>query len=284
VSLTTCPGVAFSEQIAQVRARVASGEPAAVTVSSPYRVSWNHHATPVALDLGQHREVELTFKNAGTQPWDPATGKFAYRLGYHWYDQQGKAVAQPPEEDLRTYLPKVLAPGEEVKVVAPLAAPKAKGQYTLAWDMVREGTTWFANAGGDALKVPVQVGAVQYGVAWLQHQTPEQLQAGQTLTVRLEMQNMGKKTWTGARPNPFRIGYHWFDAQGNLWGQPRDDDRRTDVPNDVAPGQSLTIDANLVAPRTPGRYTLAWDLTHEGVTWFAAEKVNHPLRVAVTVV
>jgi len=277
VSYTTCPGALFTEQLPQVRARLA-GIP-----DSPYRVSWGQHATPFSLDPGQRREVELTLRNAGSGPWDPATGKFAYRLGYHWYDQQGKPAAQPPSEDLRTYLPKVLAPGEEAKIKAALAAPQAKGQFTLAWDMVREGTTWFANAGGDPLEVAVQVGAVQYGVAWGRHQTPEQLHAGQNLTVRIETQNLGRQTWTNTWPNPFRVGYQWYDASGRLVGQPPEDDRRTDLPREVAPGDRIAVDAALVAPRKPGRYKLTWDIVHEGVTWFAVEKANRPLSVEIQV-
>ena len=62
------------------------------------------------------------------------------------------------------------------------------------------------------------------------------------------------------------------------------DDRRTDLYREVAPGESIDMRAALVAPSARGQYTLAWDLVHEGVTWFAAEKANHPLTVAITVV
>jgi O-antigen ligase len=40
------------------------------------------------------------------------------------------------------------------------------------------------------------------------------------------------------------------------------------------PGESVTLDANLRAPKRPGEYLLMWDLVHEDTTWFSGQGVK----------
>ncbi len=115
---------------------------------------------------------------------------------------------------------------------------------------------------------------------FLAHDTPVSLSAGQTTTVNLRLKNAGTKTWKQSSNPPVHLGYQWFDAAGNV--QRDVDDRRTALPGDVAVNDETTFGAILVAPKTPGAYTLRWDLIAEGVTWFA-DAGGTPLVVPVAV-
>ena len=46
-----------------------------------------------------------------------------------------------------TFLPSPVAPGGSITLQATVAAPAAAGAYTLQWDMIREGVTWFSQQG-----------------------------------------------------------------------------------------------------------------------------------------
>ncbi|MCG3208168.1 MAG: hypothetical protein FOGNACKC_01770 [Anaerolineae bacterium] len=112
-----------------------------------------------------------------------------------------------------------------------------------------------------------------YGVEYLSHNTPATMVAGQTNAVQITLRNTSYRTWPAAGPNPIRLGYHWHQPDGaavppSLW-----DDNRTGLPYDVPPGDSVTLNCNLNAPRTPGRCQVRWDVVEELVTWFAWQGV-----------
>src|SRR5439155_15676997 len=44
---------------------------------------------------------------------------------------------------------------------------------------------------------------------------------------------------------------------------------RTKLPQDVAPGETVTVDSALEGPPRAGAYYLQWDLVQENVTWFS---------------
>ena len=67
--------------------------------------------------------------------------------------------------------------------------------------------------------------------------------------------------------HPFRIGYHYFRSR-RILPMPREQDLRSDIPQDVAPGETVTVNARIALPDQPGNFTLELDLVHEGVTWF----------------
>jgi hypothetical protein len=79
--------------------------------------------------------------------------------------------------------------------------------------------------------------------------------------------NTGSLTW-GAN-SAFRLAYHWYQGSTVIIY----DGHRTFLPQNVGPGQSLTLQAVLQAPGTAGTYTLKWDMVHEGVTWFSFQGV-----------
>jgi hypothetical protein len=105
-----------------------------------------------------------------------------------------------------------------------------------------------------------------YRATFLSQNTPACVMAGDTLSVSFRLRNDGAMTWVYGGSNPFRLGSHWYDANGRevlvAIGY------HNDLPGDVAPGSEVQLVAKTMTPDTPGRYRLRWEMVHEGVTWF----------------
>ncbi len=106
------------------------------------------------------------------------------------------------------------------------------------------------------------------------------LSAGGVSTARVRVTNTGRVLWSPKGEHPFRLSYHWLEA-GTEKAIPALQ-ARTELPGEVAPGQSVTLVARVLAPAAPGDYLLAWDMVHERATWFS-QKGCPPGRVACRV-
>lgn len=100
---------------------------------------------------------------------------------------------------------------------------------------------------------------------WLAHDVGRP-RAGVPGSARLRLENAGTATWRSHGCEGVQLAYHWLDTLGNpiVW-----DGLRTALPRPVAPGETLELEAAVVAPRPPGRYRLAFDLVEEHRFWFA---------------
>ncbi|MFZ5916576.1 MAG: N-acetylmuramoyl-L-alanine amidase [Chloroflexota bacterium] len=122
-----------------------------------------------------------------------------------------------------------------------------------------------------------------YRVDWLSWNTPPPtLLAGETYSPTVSARNVGWRTWSRAGiVDAVRLGYHWLDETGQPVAQPSEDDHRSGLPDDLTFSHSHTFQtALLTTPITPGRYTLAWDMVHEGVNWFHDANPASPLLTA----
>ena len=106
-----------------------------------------------------------------------------------------------------------------------------------------------------------------YAVEWVNDIFPKRLLAGQVITAQITFKNTGEKTWDWGGGNPFRLGYRYYRNRRLLPMAPAKD-LRTDVPADVAAGETVVVEARVALPDEPGNYTLEIDLVQEGVTWF----------------
>lgn len=88
--------------------------------------------------------------------------------------------------------------------------------------------------------------------------------AGARATVALE--NGGSATWRSRGEEGVQLAYHWLDPLGNpvVW-----DGARSAFPRPVAPGETIELELEVVAPRPPGPYRLAFDLVEEHRFWFS---------------
>jgi hypothetical protein len=90
---------------------------------------------------------------------------------------------------------------------------------------------------------------------------PRSLAAGAVATVPLRVRNVGRVRWAASGEHPMAVGYQWLTQPDGAVRQ------AAPLPRDLEPGESVTLDAGIVAPRTAGRHRLRWLLTGGGVAW-----------------
>lgn len=122
-----------------------------------------------------------------------------------------------------------------------------------------------------------------YRTRFTNHNTPATVPASQTLTISLTLQNVGGRTWVREGPNPFTLGFQWYTMDSQMVSFPQQLDFHTPLPVDIPPNQTVTLQARLRTPDTPGAYHLRWDMLHEGITWFTTQGDQGLLVSPVTV-
>jgi hypothetical protein len=102
-------------------------------------------------------------------------------------------------------------------------------------------------------------------VRWLAYELAEQ-RAGVATRAHVRLENAGTAPWRSRGREGVQLAYHWLDPLGNaiVW-----DGTRTGLPDAVRPGETVELEASLLAPRPPGSYRLAFDLVEEFRFWFA---------------
>ncbi|HYT75770.1 MAG TPA: SpoIID/LytB domain-containing protein [Vicinamibacterales bacterium] len=114
-------------------------------------------------------------------------------------------------------------------------------------------------------RVPAEIGA-----SYDRTTAPSAVIAGAEMPIEVRITNTGLRPWPASGDQPVRLGYHWYDANGNavLW-----DGTRAALSDDVSAGQTTTLEVSVRAPQTNGTYTIAWDLVQEGTGWFSGSAV-----------
>lgn len=90
---------------------------------------------------------------------------------------------------------------------------------------------------------------------------------GETKTYSIKVTNTGTATWNAGGTNPVRLGVHFgtsSDFPHSGWAT----DERFWLPNDVAPGASVTLNVVVTAPATAGSYVLRHRMVKENISWF----------------
>ena len=109
-----------------------------VTVVVPsYGALYTPQIPALAAAAGSAVTVPVAITNTGTLTWDPAQ-KFA--LAYHVSNLSGTVVWN----GARTQLAAPVAPGQTMLVNAQVAVPAQPGVYSVQFDLVQEGVTWFS--------------------------------------------------------------------------------------------------------------------------------------------
>ena len=213
---------------------------------------------PPTMPARMRTAVPLKVQNMSNFAWDTGVN-----LSYHWLDPSGRVVQW---DGVRTPLAGQ-APNDLRSILATVEAPATPGAYTLKFDIVREGVTWFSSQG--MLLAPIAV-AVQVPTIGALYGEPAQASGAPTATIAVPIgvTNVGVMTWT---PGQVNLSYHLYTAQGALvaW-----DGARTAIPQAVATGQQAMLNATIRLPATPGAYTIKWDLVQEGITWFSGQGVT----------
>ncbi len=97
------------------------------------------------MQASQEIAVPIGVTNTGDRTWDPAR----IHVSYHWLwivprELRYRSRTVPFQDGVRTTLPAPVPARAAAAVDARILAPSFPGLYWLQWDMVDEGTTWFA--------------------------------------------------------------------------------------------------------------------------------------------
>jgi O-antigen ligase len=93
---------------------------------------------------------------------------------------------------------------------------------------------------------------------------------GETVTIPVTLGNTGQLTWRADGDQPFHLSYHLLRVYPVRMGL-QYLGQRTELPNDVPPGGSVTVDAQVITPTQDGDYLIQWDMVQEKVTWFSTK-------------
>ncbi len=114
-----------------------------------------------------------------------------------------------------------------------------------------------------------------FRVEWGTLDFPAALQPGQSVTAKVTVKNSSDQTWLDLKsvdpstPCAVRMSHRWWDSEMK---QPVGDwVGRAELPNPLAPGESVTLSMEVTAPTQPGSYKLQFDLVQELVAWFASK-------------
>lgn len=161
-------------------------------------------------------------------------------------------------------------PPEQARMVTPEAskpAPSARAAGSAAPA---------SPAAPAASAVPLPAGA--FRVEWGALPIADTLAPGSSTNVEVTVKNLGTVEWPdrnsvdpkAAGAYAVRMGYRWVPEAKPADPAPYTDNR-SELPHPVLPGEQVIVNLAVVAPKTPGRYSLQIDLVQELVTWFAAK-------------
>jgi len=90
-------------------------------------------------------------------------------------------------------------------------------------------------------------------------------------SIKIEITNTSDFTWRSSGKDIVRIGYHYWsqDVDYNEY----DENVRTELPNDLEPGESATIEVLISDVTHKGIYVLQIDPVLEGHFWFSSKDV-----------
>jgi hypothetical protein len=133
-----------------------------------------------------------------------------------------------------------------------------------------------------AAAAPLADGDFRAALSWART-PPLKLSSGERRALSVVVRNASRVKWPslGQAGQNLRLflGNHWLAPDGRIL---TNDDGRSSLPYDLAPGEEIELLLTVTAPREPGDYFLEVDLLQEGVSWFGL-KGSDTLRLKVKV-
>lgn len=230
-----------------------------------YLTKIDPHLSPAGFP-GQQQQVPVLVTNRGTTTI-PAGTTVNYEVL-----RQGSLVTIGAGVQVTVPIP----PGSTGSLTVPFTAP-GKGEYIVRWGLQTGGVWWNA-----LYNDPVRdtwFRSADWSADWRQTSVPRLWTAGQSRAVGVTIRNDGGRVWNAAGTNPVKVGYYWIStATGNRF----EGASKASLPNDVAPGQSVSLVLPINAPVYPTNYSLVLDLHKENEFWFQ-DKGLRPDDTEVTV-
>ncbi|MCL4417131.1 MAG: hypothetical protein M1308_05160 [Actinobacteria bacterium] len=96
--------------------------------------------------------------------------------------------------------------------------------------------------------------------------------------IKIEITNTSDFTWRTDKPNLVRIGYHYYGQDVDFTSY--DQTSRTVLPNEVKPGETVTVDVLINDIKNEGTYVIQIDPVMEGSNiaennfWFSSKGVS----------
>jgi subtilisin family serine protease len=209
----------------------------------------------------------VTVTNTGIATW-PAGGLTPVHLSYHWLDATGQLVIW---DGNRAALSSDMAPGQSAIVPITIASPPGVGPYRLRLDLVQEGVTWFSAQGVTPRDVAISV-TTGFGAAYTVTPSATAFLPGSRAVLAVTLTNTGLLPWSAQGSAPVRAAAHVLDLAGHVlvW-----DGERTALPQDVGPGQSVSLNVAVAIPQSaaPATYDVKVDLVREGIAWLSSSGV-----------
>jgi ubiquinone/menaquinone biosynthesis C-methylase UbiE len=107
---------------------------------------------------------------------------------------------------------------------------------------------------------------------------------GSPISIVATVKNTSAREWPAHDASktryPFRLGNHWLTPLGDM---KQINDTRTELTDDLDPGEEVTLSLTVTAPTEPGDYLLELDMVQEHVAWFK-DKGSTTCRIPVHVV
>jgi hypothetical protein len=97
---------------------------------------------------------------------------------------------------------------------------------------------------------------------------PRTWSSAQTQSYEVTVTNTGSEIWNQAGPNEVRLGVHFADGPGGYGRNHWFTDQRWNLPDDLGPGESVTIPVQVTAPTQVGPLTLETQMVKEDRFWF----------------
>ncbi|MHB1253587.1 MAG: hypothetical protein ACYCZ1_05405 [Candidatus Humimicrobiaceae bacterium] len=90
--------------------------------------------------------------------------------------------------------------------------------------------------------------------------------------ITVEIKNTSDFTWRNDSRNSVRVGYHYYGQ--DVDASDYDGTMRTELKNNVAPGETITVDMLINDIKQPGNYVIQIDLVLEGKYWFSSKEMQ----------
>ena len=120
-----------------------------------------------------------------------------------------------------------------------------------------------------------------FHVEWGQIDRVKSVEAGSQFQLPITLTNASQEAWPDRGATRVQLSYHWLDGKGRTLVH---DGLRTLLPAPVAPGDSVSVVQEVIAPQDIGQHILVLDLVRERLAWFSDRNDDAPVSWVVEVI
>jgi hypothetical protein len=207
----------------------------------------------------------VTVTNVGAATW-AARGPHRVMLGV----QFGPGLDAPPQDwpaAARFALPDDVPPDGSASFDVTVRAPSDGGDWVLRHLLLRGGDETAVREDRSVTVHPDPASVHPPLASSYEAAPPSAVAPGEEMSYTVTLTNEGSATWRHHGDDRVRLSAHFGtddDRPGAAW----ENEIRLELPEDVAPGESVQVEVALNAPTAVGTYVLRQRLVKEGVAWF----------------